>query len=64
MMRLLCHYIRVLLGQRINQHKVKVWLSSTGWHGGPYGTGEHIGINFEKFADYVPGNIRAAGPHV
>jgi len=120
-----------LLGQRINQHKVKVWLINTGWSGGSYGTGERIDIphtramvnaaldgtlndiptwhdpifgfevpqscpnvpdhilqpretwrdkaaydaqakklavmfnnNFEKFADDVPGNIRAAGPQV
>jgi phosphoenolpyruvate carboxykinase (ATP) len=33
-----------LLGQKIKQHKVKVWLVNTGWTGGSFGTGERISI--------------------
>ncbi|ARV62739.1 phosphoenolpyruvate carboxykinase (ATP) [Nostocales cyanobacterium HT-58-2] len=33
-----------LLRQKIEQHKVKVWLLNTGWTGGPYGVGERIPI--------------------
>ncbi|MFV1957840.1 MAG: phosphoenolpyruvate carboxykinase (ATP), partial [Planctomycetota bacterium] len=33
-----------LLGQRIAQHDVDVWLVNTGWTGGPYGTGHRMPI--------------------
>jgi phosphoenolpyruvate carboxykinase (ATP) len=33
-----------LLGQKIEQHQVKVWLVNTGWIGGSYGSGERIPI--------------------
>ncbi|MDJ0741566.1 MAG: phosphoenolpyruvate carboxykinase [Gammaproteobacteria bacterium] len=33
-----------LLGERINRHKVDVWLINTGWTGGPYGVGSRIAI--------------------
>ncbi|MEX1127736.1 MAG: phosphoenolpyruvate carboxykinase [Vicinamibacterales bacterium] len=33
-----------LLGQKIAQHDVEVWLVNTGWSGGPYGTGRRMAI--------------------
>ena len=33
-----------LLGEKLAQHKVKVWLVNTGWSGGPYGVGQRIPI--------------------
>ncbi|MEW5974764.1 MAG: phosphoenolpyruvate carboxykinase [Acidobacteriota bacterium] len=33
-----------LLGEKIAQHKVAVWLVNTGWSGGPFGVGERIKI--------------------
>jgi phosphoenolpyruvate carboxykinase (ATP) len=33
-----------LLGNRIRQHNVKVWLINTGWSGGAYGIGERMAI--------------------
>jgi len=31
-----------LLGEKIAQHKVDVWLINTGWSGGPYGKGQRM----------------------
>jgi len=33
-----------LLGEKIDQHNVNVWLINTGWSGGAYGVGERISI--------------------
>ncbi|GAB4577398.1 MAG: phosphoenolpyruvate carboxykinase (ATP) [Anaerolineales bacterium] len=33
-----------LLGEKIAQHRVNVWLVNTGWSGGPYGVGERMKI--------------------
>jgi phosphoenolpyruvate carboxykinase (ATP) len=33
-----------LLGQRIAEHRVDVWLVNTGWSGGPYGVGRRMAL--------------------
>jgi phosphoenolpyruvate carboxykinase (ATP) len=33
-----------LLGEKMQQHKVKVWLLNTGWSGGPYGVGKRMNL--------------------
>lgn len=33
-----------LLGEKITEHEVKVWLVNTGWSGGPVGTGSRMKI--------------------
>ncbi|MCA1785178.1 MAG: phosphoenolpyruvate carboxykinase (ATP), partial [Desulfobacteraceae bacterium] len=37
-------YYANLLGQKMKQHKTRVFLVNTGWSGGPYGTGSRIDI--------------------
>jgi phosphoenolpyruvate carboxykinase (ATP) len=33
-----------LLGRKMEQHQVNIWLVNTGWSGGPYGVGERISL--------------------
>lgn len=37
-----------LLGNRLREHKVSVWLLNTGWTGGPYGTGSRIKLKYTR----------------
>lgn len=37
-----------LLGNKIKQHNVKVWLINTGWTGGPYLTGKRIQLKYTR----------------
>ncbi len=37
-----------MLGEKIKQHGVHVWLVNTGWTGGPYGTGSRIKLPFTR----------------
>ena len=37
-----------LLGERIDQHRVRCWLVNTGWNGGPFGTGQRIRIAYTR----------------
>jgi len=37
-----------MLGEKIAQHRVRVWLVNTGWTGGPYGTGTRMKIAFTR----------------
>src|SRR5262249_55432678 len=37
-----------LLGSRIRQQGVKVWLINTGWSGGPFGKGSRINLAYTR----------------
>lgn len=37
-----------MLGKKIQDHNVRVWLVNTGWSGGPYGTGERMNIDYTR----------------
>jgi phosphoenolpyruvate carboxykinase (ATP) len=37
-----------LLGDRIAQHRARVWLVNTGWTGGPYGVGSRMKIAYTR----------------
>jgi phosphoenolpyruvate carboxykinase (ATP) len=42
------HVYADLLGGKITQHSVKVWLINTGWTGGPYGIGHRILLPYTR----------------
>jgi phosphoenolpyruvate carboxykinase (ATP) len=37
-----------LLGEKLHQHDVNVWLVNTGWTGGPYGTGKRMKLKYTR----------------
>jgi len=37
-----------LLGKKIAQHQVQVWLVNTGWSGGPYGVGQRMKLGYTR----------------
>lgn len=37
-----------MLGEKIKQYEVNVWLVNTGWTGGPFGTGSRIKLKFTR----------------
>ncbi|HWB26416.1 MAG TPA: phosphoenolpyruvate carboxykinase (ATP) [Chitinophagaceae bacterium] len=37
-----------LLGQKMQEHSVNVWMINTGWIGGPYGTGKRIPLEYTR----------------
>lgn len=42
------HYYSDLLGQKMRQHKTRVFLLNTGWSGGPYGEGQRMDISLTR----------------
>lgn len=37
-----------MLGKKMQEHHVNVWLVNTGWTGGPYGVGHRMKLNFTR----------------
>ena len=37
-----------LLGKKLKENNIKVWLINTGWSGGAYGKGERIKLAFTR----------------
>lgn len=37
-----------MLGKKIREHKVNVWLINTGWSGGPYGIGNRVKLPYTR----------------
>jgi len=37
-----------MLGEKMKQHNVRIWLVNTGWSGGAYGTGERMKLKFTR----------------
>jgi len=37
-----------MLGDKMQQHKVNVWMINTGWTGGPYGTGSRMKLKYTR----------------
>ncbi len=37
-----------MLGKKIREHKVNVWLINTGWCGGPYGIGNRVKLPYTR----------------
>lgn len=37
-----------MLGKKMQEHKVSVWMINTGWTGGPYGTGSRMKLKYTR----------------
>ena len=37
-----------MLGEKMQKHKVNVWLINTGWTGGSYGTGQRMKLSYTR----------------
>jgi phosphoenolpyruvate carboxykinase (ATP) len=37
-----------MLGKKMKEHKVNVWLINTGWTGGPYGIGSRMKLSYTR----------------
>ncbi|HMI79409.1 MAG TPA: phosphoenolpyruvate carboxykinase (ATP), partial [Ferruginibacter sp.] len=37
-----------MLGKKMNEHNVNVWMINTGWSGGPYGIGSRMKLSFTR----------------
>ena len=37
-----------MLGEKMKEHQVNVWLVNTGWSGGPYGTGQRMKLSYTR----------------
>jgi phosphoenolpyruvate carboxykinase (ATP) len=42
------HLYAGMLGEKIKEHNVQVWLVNTGWTGGPYGVGKRISLPYTR----------------
>ena len=52
-----------MLGKKMDEHKVNVWLVNTGWTGGPYGTGTRIKLaQTRSIIDGIHGGILDDAP--
>jgi phosphoenolpyruvate carboxykinase (ATP) len=51
-----------LLGRKIQQHQVDVWLVNTGWTGGPYGTGRRMNLAYTRamLREALSGRLKGA----
>ncbi|MES1215301.1 MAG: phosphoenolpyruvate carboxykinase (ATP) [Bacteroidota bacterium] len=38
----------LMLGNKMQEHKVNVWMINTGWSGGPYGIGKRIKLSYTR----------------
>jgi phosphoenolpyruvate carboxykinase (ATP) len=50
-----------MLGERLDQHRVPVWLLNTGWTGGPYGIGQRMNIQQTRDMVHAALDGRLAG---
>lgn len=48
-----------MLGKKMQQHQVNVWLINTGWTGGPYGVGRRMKLSYTRamIAEVLHGNL-------
>ena len=37
-----------MLGQKMKEHQVSIWMVNTGWTGGPFGTGSRIELHLTR----------------
>ena len=37
-----------MLGKKMKEHKVNVWMINTGWSGGPYGVGSRMKLSYTR----------------
>ena len=37
-----------MLGEKMQEHKVNVWMINTGWTGGPYGIGNRMKLKYTR----------------
>jgi phosphoenolpyruvate carboxykinase (ATP) len=52
-----------LLGEKLRQNKINVWLVNTGWTGGSYGSGERISLKYTRaiISSALRGELKSVG---